>query len=199
MGERVAVKRGSTFERTSSQKKQLALQTENSTVGISLFQGLTSTDNAMLGEDRHSRSQSEEELSSAAFAGPQPGGGEGVAGGGWSSGGDQQGGAGGGQGVVGGGQQLGGQQGYAEGASGGSLSALVNATLRWQTELTCNHRQAQRIVQRGFMLCFGEYTTADVCLAYDQRTCSSTLRMVKAAIDLCMRSICVCAWCFCVA
>lgn len=129
MGERVAVKRGSTFERTSSQKKQLALQTENSTVGISLFQGLTSTDSAMLGEDHHSRSQSEEELSSAAFAGQQSGGGDGVAGGGWSSGVDQQGGAGGGQGVVGGEQQLGGQQGYAEGASGGSLSALANATL----------------------------------------------------------------------
>ena len=66
MGERVAVKPGSTFERTNSQKRQLALQTENSTVGISLFQGLSATDAAMLGassSSSHSRSQSEEELS----------------------------------------------------------------------------------------------------------------------------------------
>lgn len=65
MGERVAVKPGSTFERTNSQKRQLALQTEHSTVGISLFQGLSATDAAMLGANSssHSRSQSEEELS----------------------------------------------------------------------------------------------------------------------------------------
>lgn len=37
MGERIAVKPGSNFERTSSQKRQLALQTEKSTVGISMF------------------------------------------------------------------------------------------------------------------------------------------------------------------
>lgn len=40
MGERIAVKPGSNFERTSSQKRQLALQTEKSTVGISMFHDL---------------------------------------------------------------------------------------------------------------------------------------------------------------
>ena len=44
MGERIAVKPGSAFERTSSQKKQLALQTEKSTVGISMFHDLASAD-----------------------------------------------------------------------------------------------------------------------------------------------------------
>ena len=63
MGERIAVKPGSSFERTSSQKRQLALQTENSTVGISLFEGMSSSDAAMLGlESSHNRSQSEVSL-----------------------------------------------------------------------------------------------------------------------------------------
>ena len=44
MGERIAVKPGSTFERSSSQKKQLALQTERSTVGISMFHALALSD-----------------------------------------------------------------------------------------------------------------------------------------------------------
>ena len=48
MGERIAAKPGSIFERTSSQKKQLALQTEKSTVGISMFQDLASADTAAM-------------------------------------------------------------------------------------------------------------------------------------------------------
>ncbi len=121
MGERVAVKKGSLFERTNSQKKQLALQTENSTVGISLFQDLSSADSALLGgtphgdPHGHGRSQTEEELSSAAFRGEQAGGGDGVAGGGLGSEpGDQWGGSG--QEPAGGGQQQQ-QPGSQQGAS----------------------------------------------------------------------------------
>ena len=127
MGERVAVKKGSLFERTNSQKKQLALQTENSTVGISLFQDLSSTDSAMLGGDPHGDPhghgciQSEEELSSAAFARQQAGGGDGVAGsgdgvagGGLGSEPGNQWGHGSGQELAGGGQQ---QPGSQQGAS----------------------------------------------------------------------------------
>lgn len=105
----MAVKKGSMFERTKSQKKQLALQTENSTVGISLFQDLSSADSALLGGDPHGdphgRSQSEEELSSAAFAGQQVGGGDGVAGGGLGSEPGNQWGHGSGQEPAGDGQQ----------------------------------------------------------------------------------------------
>ena len=69
MGERIAVKPGSVFERTKSQKRQLALQTENSTVGIKLFQALDSSDTAKLGgTEASSDTVSEEELSSSAFA-----------------------------------------------------------------------------------------------------------------------------------
>lgn len=69
MGERIAVKPGSVFERTRSQKRQLALQTENSTVGIKLFQALDSSDIAKLGgTEASSDNVSEEELSSSAFA-----------------------------------------------------------------------------------------------------------------------------------
>ena len=114
MGERVAVKKGSMFERTKSQKKQLALQTENSTVGISLFQDLSSADSAMLEGDPHGRSQSEEELSSAAFARQQAGGGDGVAGGGLGSEPSNQWGHGSGQEPAGSGQQ---QPGNQQGAS----------------------------------------------------------------------------------
>ncbi len=120
MGERVAVKKGSMFERTNSQKKQLALQTENSTVGISLFQDLSSADSALLGGDPHGdphghdRSQSEEELSSAAFARQQAGGGDGVAGGGLGSEPSNQWGHGSGQEPAGSGQQ---QPGNQQGAS----------------------------------------------------------------------------------
>ena len=69
MGERIAVKPGSVFERTKSQKRQLALQTENSTVGINLFQALDSSDISRLGgTEASSDNVSEEELSSSAFA-----------------------------------------------------------------------------------------------------------------------------------
>lgn len=69
MGERIAVKPGSTFERTSSQKKQLALQTERSTVGISLFQDIAASDASLLAADSpSSRSQSQEEVVSSNMA-----------------------------------------------------------------------------------------------------------------------------------
>jgi hypothetical protein len=132
MGERVAVKKGSLFERTNSQKKQLALQTENSTVGISLFQDMSSTDSALLGGgphgdphgDPHGRGQSEEELSSGAFARQQAGGGDGVAGGGLGSEPGDQWGRGGGQEPAGGGQQQQ-QPGNQEGVSRSILPALL--------------------------------------------------------------------------
>ena len=116
MGERVAVKKGSLFERTNSQKKQLALQTENSTVGISLFQDMSSTDSALLGGDPQgdphgpSRSQSEEQLSSGAFARQQAGSGDGVAGGVHGSDPSNQWDHGSGQEPAGGGQQQPGSQ-----------------------------------------------------------------------------------------
>ncbi len=118
MGERVAVKPGSTFERTNSQKKQLALQTENSTVGISLFQGMSSSDSAMLGGDGYSRSQSEEDVNSAAFAGQQPDGGQGVSGSGQRFDTGEQAAAGSGQGIYGGGQQAGDGHGVSGGGQG---------------------------------------------------------------------------------
>ena len=54
MGERIAVKPGSHFERTSSQKQQLALVTEKSTVGISLFQDMASQDSGLSGASQDS-------------------------------------------------------------------------------------------------------------------------------------------------
>lgn len=119
MGERVAVKPGSAFERTNSQKRQLALQTENSTVGISLFQGMTSSDSAMLGGDGSPGGQSEEELSSVAYAGQQQqaGGGEGL----YSSG---QGTSGSGQDSAGGGQQHESKQGGADTQTGDEVDML---------------------------------------------------------------------------
>ena len=121
----MAVKKGSLFERTNSQKKKLALQTENSTVGISLFQDLSSADSAMLGGspqgdpdgEPHGRGQSEEELSSAAFARQQAGGGDGVAGGGLNSEPGDQWAHGSGQAPAGGGQQQQQQPGSQQGAS----------------------------------------------------------------------------------
>lgn len=69
MGERIAVKPGSLFERTTSQKRQLALQTENSTVGVDLFQPVDTPDTARLGNAHASTgSVSEEDLSSSAVA-----------------------------------------------------------------------------------------------------------------------------------
>ena len=63
MGERIAVKPGSTFERTSSQKQQLALQTERSTVGISLFQDTAASECSLHEADSmQSRSQSLEDI-----------------------------------------------------------------------------------------------------------------------------------------
>lgn len=119
MGERVAVKPGSAFERTNSQKRQLALQTENSTVGISLFQGMTSSDSAMLGGDGSPGGQSEEELSSVAYAGQQQqaGGGEGL----YSSG---QGISGSGQDSAGSGQQHESKQGGADTQTGDEVGML---------------------------------------------------------------------------
>ena len=69
MGERIAVKPGSLFERTTSQKRQLALQTENSTVGVDLFQPVDASDTARLGNAHASTgSVCEEDLSSSAVA-----------------------------------------------------------------------------------------------------------------------------------
>ena len=70
MGERIAVKPGSHFERTSSQKQQLALLTEKSTIGISLFQDVASQDSALLGasDSQHSCGSSHDKLLGAEVA-----------------------------------------------------------------------------------------------------------------------------------
>lgn len=64
MGERIAVKTGSLFERTTSQKRQLALQTEKSTVDVNVFQSLDSADSTKFAERVSDGDASEEELSS---------------------------------------------------------------------------------------------------------------------------------------
>lgn len=88
MGERIAVKPGSTFERTSSQKRQLALQTEKSTVGVSILHDLAVADSTIAqtadSQLSHSSTSSLEELGAPGPLGtaPQQGGAvEGQAGG----------------------------------------------------------------------------------------------------------------------